>query len=149
MRHFIARALMAPILAVLALCLPASGRHRRLGPAPHRRPPAPSSPEPPTTRRYREEIAKAPRSPYAEASAVGAPLDGEEVALIRPYLLRDPGQGDAGQGDAGQRDPRQREEEQRLQAQRRAALLLALDGIDVVPPTIHGVPVPIAMAAAG
>lgn len=69
---------------------------------------------------------RAPRRPSPRSlPRVGSPyglealLRGEEVALIRPYLVA--------------------LEERRLQRERCRALLLALDGVDVGPEIIHGV----------
>ncbi|NUK22821.1 hypothetical protein [Streptomyces lunaelactis] len=51
-------------------------------------------------------------------------LCGEDVALVRPYLVA-----------------HERRREDRLQTSRRRALLLAVHGIDIGPLTIHGVKV--------
>ncbi|AQS72191.1 hypothetical protein [Streptomyces pactum] len=69
MRHRIARLAGLPLLPLLDLLLPGSGRRRR------RRPPATTAATPP---------------PIADATAhrVGMPaLRGEDNALVRPYLL--------------------------------------------------------------
>ena len=52
----------------------------------------------------------------------GALLRGEDVALVRPYLVA-----------------HERRREERLRASRRRALLLAVHGVDIGPRTIHGV----------
>ena len=51
----------------------------------------------------------------------GAPVDGDAVALVRPYVVA---------------------HERRKQRQRRRALVLATVGIDVGPRVVHGVGVP-------
>ncbi|WP_369180543.1 hypothetical protein [Streptomyces mutabilis] len=69
MRHRIARLAGLPLLPLLDLLLPGSGRRRR------RRPPAP-------------EPAAPPYLPDVTARRTGMPaLRGEDNALVRPYLL--------------------------------------------------------------
>lgn len=89
---------------LLRLLLPGRGRHRHVAAPPGRRPPVPPV-EAPTARR------------------LGAsPLQGEDNALVRPYLVA-----------------HERKEEARRQRVRRRALRFAVHGIDIGPRVIHRV----------
>ncbi|GGU49290.1 hypothetical protein GCM10010289_82350 [Streptomyces violascens] len=112
MRNSIARAFVACLRLILTVLLPAEGKHRTTTVEPVAAPVEPVAAPP------------LPRSPYATANASGALLRGEDVELIRPYMI------------AFERQRRERTEA--LQRQRRAILSLALDGIDVGPDVIHG-----------
>lgn len=98
MPHFIPR-ILEPLLT---LFLPAAGRHRAAG--------SPSG------------------EPYADAPTVrlprvpAEPLRGEDVALVRPYLVA-----------------HEQQREVQLRRRRRRALWLAVHGIDIGPRLIHGV----------
>ncbi|MGW7556509.1 MULTISPECIES: hypothetical protein [Streptomyces] len=92
------------IKSLLQRLLPSQGRHRA-GATRHLQAAGPA----PTSRR-----------PANHALV----LRGEDVALVRPYLIA-----------------YEQQEEERLQRQRRRALWLAVNGIDVGPYWIHGVQV--------
>ncbi|MEV0370501.1 hypothetical protein AB0I10_11825 [Streptomyces sp. NPDC050636] len=92
---------------LLRLLLPARGRHRSVGALPA----------------GRCEDAPTPALPRVTAGQLGL-LRGEDVALIRPYVLT----------------PEERQE-RRLQRGRRRALWLAVHGYDAGPRWIHGVEV--------
>ncbi|MGG2463829.1 hypothetical protein ACO0M4_29215 [Streptomyces sp. RGM 3693] len=92
--------------SLLGLLLPSRGRHRSAG-----APPAAEHPDTPTL--------AIPRVPVEQRW-----LRGEDVALIRPYVLT----------------PEQRQE-RRLQRGRRRALWLSVHGIDAGSRWIHGVEV--------
>ncbi|MYT33971.1 MULTISPECIES: hypothetical protein [unclassified Streptomyces] len=91
---------------LLRALLPGKGRHRSGD--------APSTPEHPDT-----PTLSIPRVPAEQRL-----LRGEDVALIRPYILT----------------PQERQE-RRLQRARRRALWLAVHGVDAGPRWIHGVEV--------
>ncbi|WP_236560690.1 hypothetical protein [Streptomyces sp. F-3] len=121
----------APILSLLSLLLPATGRRRR----PRRPGHAPASPR--TLSGLRLLIrhtavpglcAALPRPRTRTRPETSAPLQ-DTGPLVRPYLL------------AHERLQRQEE--------RRAALVLALEGIDVGPWVIHGhrIGTPVGVAA--
>lgn len=97
--HFI-KSLLQPLL-------PSQGRHRATA----------------TRRLQAADTAPISRQPVRPTSHVPL-LRGEDVALIRPYLIA-----------------YEEQEEERLQRQRRRALWLAVHGIDVGPYWIHGVQV--------
>ncbi|MER7054703.1 hypothetical protein [Streptomyces sp. NPDC000351] len=115
MRHRIARLAGLPLLPLLSLLLPGSGRRRRRR---RRRPPATEHTAPPY-------IAD------ATARRLGTPaLRGEDNALVRPYLLARP-----------YLLTHERREETRRQRARRRALWFAAHRIDLGPRVIHGVEV--------
>jgi hypothetical protein len=98
MPHFIPR-ILEPLVS---LFLPAAGRHRAAGP-PEGRP------------REDAPTLHLPRVP-------AAPLRGEDVALVRPYVTA-----------------HEHQREARLRRHRRRALWLAVHRIDIGPRLIHGV----------
>jgi hypothetical protein len=118
-RHALERALAL----ILALLLPATGRRRRRGRPGH----AHAAPRTLSGLRLfihgaavpalSDALAQRAKSRTAMRSDDSAPLD-DTGPLIRPYLLA--------------------HEQQQQQAERRAALVLALDGIDIGPWVIHG-----------
>ncbi|MGW7573947.1 hypothetical protein [Streptomyces sp. NPDC054765] len=103
MIHGIAR-LLVPLLRLL---LPARGCHRAVGALP-------------AARREDAPTLVLPRFPVRQTG----PLRGEDVALIRPYVLA----------------PEERRD-RRVQRGRRRALWLASHGVDAGPRGIHGVEV--------
>lgn len=111
MRHSIARAILACLRMFLIAVLPAKGKHRSPEPvaAPVSPPATPVTPPLPPLR----------RSPYAEYNANPEPLRGEDVPLIRPYLVAFEGR-------------------HSIYAERRATAELASYGIDFGPYVIHG-----------
>jgi hypothetical protein len=97
------------------------GRHRARQAVPAPRTATFAAPPGPALRPRRTPALPARRSRYG----LETPLDGEQVALARPYLVAC-------------------EQERERQQQRRRALLPALDGVDVGPEWIHGVRVGVA-----
>ncbi|MGG7571986.1 hypothetical protein [Streptomyces sirii] len=95
---------------LLCLLLPARGRHR-------------SADALPAARGSDAAGLVLPRVPAREQG----PLRGEDVALIRPYVLTP--------------EERQERQERRLQRGRRRSLWLAVHGYDAGPRWIHGVEV--------
>ncbi|MEV7016656.1 hypothetical protein [Streptomyces sp. NPDC093991] len=118
-RHALERALAL----IFALLLPATGRRRRRG----RPRPAHSAPRTPSGLRLfvhraavpalAEVLTQRAKSRSGRRSDDSVPLD-DTGPLVRPYLLA--------------------HERRQRQAERRAALVLALDGIDIGPWVIHG-----------
>lgn len=101
--------------ALLRLVLPSRGRHRAAGDG---------------------RSAGCPEAPVALGStvwscSVSGPLDGDTVAMVRPYVV----------AHERQQEVRRlrRCAERRLRRRRRRALWLAVHGIDVGPRRIHGV----------
>ncbi len=101
---------------LLRLLFPAAGRHRVTAP--------------PLAVALREAVTPAAVAPLRTPVRPAAPLRGEDVALVRPYVL----------SAAERRECRERRE-RRLQRGRRRALWLAVHGVDVGPRRIHGVEV--------
>jgi hypothetical protein len=112
-RNSIARAILACLRMFLAVVLPPKGT-RRKSPT---KPVAAADADTLTLRVVPPPLP--PRSPYASYNANPAPLRGEDVPLIRPYLVAFEGL-------------------QRVRAERRAAAELATLGIDIGPYVIHG-----------
>ncbi|MEU7178840.1 MULTISPECIES: hypothetical protein [Streptomyces] len=105
------------LVRLLALLIPARGKHRAtLAPTPE---PAPA----PSSRPLR--LLPERKSPYAREAAEKHPFV-DTISPVRPYVLA---------------EPRRRPDDakQRAQAERRWALDMALRGIDVGSATIHGV----------
>ncbi|MFE1959216.1 hypothetical protein [Streptomyces sp. NPDC059479] len=121
MRDLIARAFAACLRSILAVLLPAEGRHRT---APAKAAEQPSGA--PVATPW-------PRSPYAEYNADPTPLTGEDTPLVRPFVIA---------YEKAFEAQRARVAEQEAQRQRRLAVAAALDGFDVGPDVIHGVRVP-------
>jgi hypothetical protein len=97
----------------LVAVLPPKGKHR----SGHTEPVAAADTDTLTLRVVQPP--KPPRSPYAAYNATPKPLRGEDVPLIRPYLVAYEGL-------------------QSVRAERRAAAELATLGIDIGPYVIHG-----------
>ncbi|MEV7402877.1 hypothetical protein AB0N93_21100 [Streptomyces sp. NPDC091267] len=119
MRNSIARAILACLRMFLLAVLPAKGKHRKSPTEPV----AAAETDTLTLRVVPSPLP--PRSPYAAYNANPEPLRGEDVPLIRPYLVA---------YEAVQYE--------RIRAQRRRAAELATLGIDVGPDVIHGVRLP-------
>lgn len=117
MRNSIAHALLACLRIFLAVVLPPKGKHR----TGHTEPVAAADTDTLTLRVVPPPLP--PRSPYASYNATPTPLRGEDVLLIRPYLVAHEGR-------------------QSVRAARRAAAELATLGIDMGPDVIHGVRLP-------
>ncbi|MEU9121945.1 hypothetical protein AB0C96_19140 [Streptomyces sp. NPDC048506] len=96
---------------LLRVLLPARGRHRSAGALP-------------AVRWEDAPTLTLPRVPVGRRQGL---LRGEDVALIRPYVLTS--------------EERQERQERRLQRGRRRALWLAAYGVDAGPRWIHGVEV--------
>lgn len=132
MRNSIAHAFVACLCTFLAVVLPATGRHRRTpdrgrpGPAVTEAVPAPPA-APPTS-----AAAPCPRSPYAAYNADPDPLTGEQVRLVRPYLLVH---------ERAVRALVERAEHEQAARERRLAAALVTLGVDVGP-GVHGVRLP-------
>ncbi|MFD8969261.1 hypothetical protein ACFV0C_30475 [Streptomyces sp. NPDC059568] len=127
MRNSIARAIVACLRTILAVLLPAEGKHRTA--------PVKAAEQPSAAPVAAPWPVTLPRSPYAEYNADPVPLVGEEPPLVRPLVAA---------YEKALEAQRARVAEQEAQRQRRLAVAAALDGFDIGPDVIHGVRLPLA-----
>ncbi|MEV7678826.1 hypothetical protein AB0O64_09770 [Streptomyces sp. NPDC088341] len=124
MRNCIVRAFLACLRSILAVFLPAEGKHRTA--------PAKTAEQPSVA----PVAAPLPRSPYAEYNADPTPLTGEDIPLVRPFVEH--------LWEQALKAQEVRQAEQEAQRLRRLAIAAALDGFDIGPDVIHGVRLPLA-----